>query len=286
MQADWTPKRSGLTQGRSSISASDAPRHVAIIGGDTPVGVALLTSLGRSPLVASVTVLMGSSQPDSHPPEFWPRKAQRRLVDFEERQAVKEALKGATVLYWCGGNQRHVSAITAATEDAGVEHLSVVSSSIWGAIRNPEVRAFEKLLKGASMRRLSVFRPRLVLPADFGPGPHAAEAAREAQDGLARLIGEGYGVYDHRSSAFIKGFVPGHITLGVVLNSMASLSLLPPTWHPSPAEAVARAMWLQSCWAARERLELYDSMAIFAMADIPEAMSRRWEQAVADHTAS
>jgi len=283
MRADFYPSRDPKIQGRSSVSAQEAPRHVAIVGADTPVGVHLLALLGRSPLVYEVTVLVDKDN-RLHEGDFWPRKARPVIVDMGREADIASALRGARAVFLCQGDRHLVDTIAAAARSSGVQHLSAISSSIWGTNRNKESLGFEKSLKDVGLPRLSLFRPRLLLDERDGASLHAKERYAEAQDGLARLIAQDFGVTtDHRQNHLLLGLNPVHTSVGMVLQFLADWGALPPPWAPIPAKNVARAMWLQSCWKKTQSTETYESITIAQIAEIPEAMSRRWEQSMAEH---
>ena len=156
MGADWAP-RDPKTQGRTSITRELAPRHVALIGADTPVGIELLHMLGHSPLVSDIVVIT-STQLITRRPQFWPQKAIQSLVDLSDERNVSEALRGISTVYWVGGGNSTL--VTRAAARSGVKHVSVMTSSVWGSVKSENVRRTERILREAGVARVSVFRPR------------------------------------------------------------------------------------------------------------------------------
>lgn len=167
--------------------ADRAPRRVAILGADTPVGVVLLDMLGRSPLIDHIAVLKcASKQWSTHQPEFWPRSAAVQQVNTRDVTALTAALRGLDTLYWTfpGHSVRDAHAITLAAKAAGVSHLSVVTSTPWGTTRSESVRRVEAEVRRSGMARVSIFRPRLLLLPESKSGPRGREMELEAHGGL------------------------------------------------------------------------------------------------------
>lgn len=285
LSADWTP-RDAKIQGRRSISADMAPRKVAILGATTPVGLELYHMLSLSPLVREIVVLhpVASRMQTELSEEVWKHWSPKSMVvavDFTNHQAIADALKGVITLYWGAGEQKHAPAITAAASKAGVEHVSVVTSSVWGAKRSQAIRDTEHTLRHAQLSRVSIFRPRLLLVSEKGHNSVQMQAA--AQESLDQLLFPELSGTPGINNAMRMIASIAHNLVGKAGQLLASVGVLPPGWHPCPVESVARTMWVQSCWAAIGTVEVYESPAILAVASsVPAEMSARWEQAVAD----
>jgi len=203
--ADWKPSDPKVS-GRQSIKAGHilssgqfvlcdcaffccvtelAPRRVALLGADTPAGVALLNMLGRTPLIEHIVVPLNQKQ-STRQPDFWPPNAVIQQVDAHDVAALTAALRGLDTLYWTfpGPSVRLAHSVGRAAKAAGISHLSVVTSTAWGGSRWESARRVERALRDSGVARVSFFRPRIMLLPAAEKGTRGGDMEREAQEGL------------------------------------------------------------------------------------------------------
>jgi len=186
-------------------------------------------------------------------------------VDFSDPASIAEALKGVSTLYWAsvGHSVKMTNAVTEGAKMAGVGHVSVVTSSVWGSTRSDTVKRVETALRKADVPRLSMFRPKILLLPEGRPSARGRELRLEALGGLNRMISEGLDSDELHwmesnwfTVAFKKGLHPFQRSFAAISQLLAFVGVLPPGWHPAPAESVARTMWIQSCWKPVNKVEV------------------------------
>ena len=246
----------------NTFAAALAPRRVAVIGADTPVGVALLDILGRSPLIERIAVVKCSKrQWSTHHPEFWPRSAAPLQVDTRDVASLTAALQGIDTLFWTfsGHSVRDAHTLTRAVKAAGVSHLSVVTSTAWGTSHSDGVKKVENQLRASGVPRVSIFRPKILLLPEGAKGPRGREMELEAQGGLRqvtlppgrlstpsrhggrRMLSEGLDsdeLHWFESSWFASvvnaGLGPAHHLVGNLVHALSVAQMIPPRFRSTP----------------------------------------------------
>eukprot|EP00937_MAST-01D_sp_MAST-1D-sp2_P006816 g6816.t1 len=213
---DWAEER---TSWRERVPMDDPPTRVGVLGASGTIGHELLRNLVKAatdtqnPVSKIVLIVRSKSalkECREWPPHMKAPPSYERYecveVDFERlargddaaQAAVRDALRGAGVLFSCFGTSerwaadvgalrrvdvRYTAAVAAQARAAGVPHLSAVTASgahLGASARLDFLRAkaeTEAALRALVFPRLSLFRPALVIGGSSNARPRGGGAA-------------------------------------------------------------------------------------------------------------